>query len=286
MVWVLVVLVAYLAALVLIAWVSLHPPRVPVFFSPGSLGAPQVEMEFESLDGLRLKGWWIPADEPTGVAVLSHGYIMNRSELATVAYTLWRQGVSCLLIDFRAHGRSEAATCTMGYSERQDVIAAARWARAKAPDLPLVLIGSSMGSAASAFALAEDPTIADALVLDSSYSRLASASIGWWRFLGGKVLAFFLAPVALVAIPFVRLNPFLVDVGKALEEIDKPVLILHGTADKLATPKEAKRNFARCKGACEIVWLEGCDHAEGRWIHPGLYGQSLERFLRASSIVR
>lgn len=280
MIWVVFALAVYLLTLAVITWASLHPPRIPVFFSPGGLGAPQEEVEFKTPDGNTLRGWWIEAPNAKGVAVLSHGYVMNRSELAPVAYVLWQMGISSLLFDFRAHGRSGGKVTTMGFKEGEDVTAAALYARERCPGGPLVLIGSSMGSAASAFAAATRPDIADALVLDSCYSTLASASLGWWRFLGGKLLAVILSPVTIFAIPAIGFNPFRVDVSEAMRKLStKPVLFLHGNRDVLALPKEATRNHKAWGGSREIVWFEGCGHAEGRWIHPELYQDSLVRFL-------
>ena len=286
MVWFGVALAVYLAILVVITWVSLHPPRIPVFISPGAMGAPQEEVEFESQDGTKLRGWWVEAENATAVAVLSHGYVMNRSELAPVAHMLWEQGVSCLLYDFRAHGRSGGRVTTMGHLESHDVAAAARYAKRRCQGKPLVLIGSSMGSAASAFAWANDAAIADAMVLDSCYSTLASASLGWWRFLGGNLLPIILSPTVLLAIPAIGLNPFRIDVSEAMRKLStKPVLFLHGNKDVLALPKEAIRNHGAWGGSSCVVWFDGCGHSEGRWILPELYRESLFNFLEAEGMI-
>src|SRR5207248_6875096 len=143
--------------------------------------------------------------------------------------------------------------------------------RQRAPSAKIVLIGSSMGAAASALALATHEGLADALILDSSYSKLSKAISGWWRFLGGTWLSIVLWPVIVIAAPLAKLNPFKVDVAKAMQHIHVPVLILHGDCDNLALPSEAQRNFSACAGACELVWMPTCGHSEGRWVHPQLY---------------
>ncbi len=286
MIWILVALAVYVAILLIVLRVSLCPPRIPIFLSPEGLGSPQEEVDFLSKDGTALCGWWVEAENATAVAVLSHGYLMNRSELSPVAHTLCQLGVSCLVYDFRAHGRSGGKTTSMGYCERHDVAAAAIYAKLRCPGRKLVLMGSSMGAAASALALAEDISLAEALVLDSCYSTLSSASLGWWRFLGGKPLAFALSPVTLLAIPVIGFNPFRVDVSEALRKLStKPVLFLHGKKDVLALPKEANRNRGAHPGEGDIVWFEGCGHAEGRWIHPLLYDESLLSFLKGAGFL-
>jgi len=279
MIWICGFLALYLLALLLVMWVSLHPPRIPIFLSPGAFGIPQQDVELRSKDGVRLSAWWCDHENARGIAVLSHGYMMNRSELATVALLLHQHGFACILHDFRGHGRSAKAVVSFGARERLDVVAAIEYAKSRRPNLPVVLIGSSMGSAASALALSENPSLAEALVLDSCFSRMASASVGWWRFLGGQLLAIVLAPVTVLGIPFAGVNPFKIDIARTLAVLKgKPVLILHGNADDLALPSEANRNQAACDA--KLVWFDGCGHSEGRWLQPELYNTSLLEFLR------
>ncbi len=308
MVWVIVIVAAYLLILLGIAWISLHPYRIPIFLSPGGLGCSQEDVEFTTSDGITLRGWWVDAcktpplqrngtagevserselggganaarPQPSAVAIVSHGYMMNRSELSPLAPLLASRGISSLYYDFRAHGRSGGRKSYLGFKERLDIAAAIALARQRHPGCKIVLIGSSMGAAASALAAGEDPSI-NGLVLDCSYSRLPSAVLGWWRFLGGKVLATILAPTPILCMPMAGFNPYKVDVAESLTRAgDVPVLFFHGDCDTLALPSEAKRNQEACKGPTKIVWMKNCGHAEGRWIHPGLYNSELVAFL-------
>lgn len=276
----------YLLFLCLIVWVSLHPKRLPFFISPGLLGAPQSEVEFSSRDGVTLRGWWIEAAEPKAVVVLVHGYIMNRSEMTPVAYHLWRLGCSCLVFDLRAHGRSGGSSTGLGWLERADVAAAIAWASARHPDTKVAVIGSSMGGAAAAFALGYGLARPDAVVLDSAYSTLDSAVLGWWRFLGGKTLAWILAPTLLLSAVFVRFRPRDVDVARALSQApETPVLILHGKRDNLALPSQALRNFEACRRGT-LEWFDNCGHSEGRLNQPEKYLAVLQRFLEEHGVVR
>lgn len=137
-----------------------------------------------------------------------------------------------------------------------------------------------MGSAASAMALAEDPTLADALVLDSCYGKLSEAVSGWWRFLGGRYLELAFKPILVIAHPFIGFDPWAVDVADALARIpDVPILFFHGLKDTLALPIEAERNIAAHKGVHHVEWFEGCGHSEGRWMFPVRYWETLTGFL-------
>lgn len=277
----------YLAIVVAVAWLSVHPVRTPLFLSPGAMGAPQRDVEFRSADGIDLKAWWIEGEPREGhetVAICLHGYLMTRSELTPLAATLWKEGCSCLLPDFRAHGRSGGKLCGVGWLERLDVAAAMAWVREQRPDARIVLIGSSMGAAAAAFAAAEVGGVS-ALVMDCGYSRLSSAALGWWRFLGGQALAVLFAPTVVVAAPMVGVNPFRIDVAAALRKADIPTLLIHGDKDRLALPAEAERNLAACGDKGRLVWMPNSNHAEGRWVHPALYEDSVLAFLRDLDLI-
>jgi alpha-beta hydrolase superfamily lysophospholipase len=269
----------YLSFLILVIRFSLSPKRMPYFISPGMMGLPQEDVELRTKDGVKLRGWWSNHDAPRGLALVVHGYIMNRSEMTPVGAWLHARGYAMLAIDLRAHGRSGGKRTTLGYFERFDVLAACEWLKARHPELPLIVIGSSMGAAAAALAHGLEEAPADALVLDSVYSRLDQAILGWWRFLGGRTLELALYPVVWIGgwvMPF-RLRH--VDVAEALSrQPETPVLIVHGDKDDLALPQAAERNLASAKLG-RIVWFRGCGHSEGRLLQPERYFQELRTFL-------
>ena len=279
MLWLIILLVLYLGILALALRMSLYPIRTPIFISPGALGVPQEEFQVQSTDDITIRGWKTQPPNPKGVLLMAHGYLMNRSELSPLAVQLYEKGWASMILDLRAHGKSGGKKATFGVLERHDVAAAAKLAREEFPNLPIVMVGSSMGSAACAFALADDPSLADGLVLDSSYSKLPDAVLGWWYFLGGKPLRAFLWPSVFVAAPFVGFNPFKVDVAEAVKKLKIKVLLMHGDVDTLANPRQAARNLEAAGDCGEIVWFEGCGHSEGRWIHPERYIRSLEAYL-------
>jgi alpha-beta hydrolase superfamily lysophospholipase len=281
--WIAVLLGVYVLLLVGIAWFSLRPVRIPIYLSPGGMGLPQEEVEFMSQDGVRLTGWWVANENAQTVAIFAHGYMMNRCELVPEAFFLWQRGVACLLLDERMHGRSGGQFSTTGVKEALDVAAASAFVKSRMPGAKIVLIGSSMGSAASLLALTADLSVADALVLDSCYSRLPGAILGWWRFLGGPILSWLLSPTVLMAWAITGVNPFQIDLAYFLAGVkDKPMLFLHGSKDNLALPEEAQRNFAAASEPKTMVWFDRCGHSEGRWLQPDKYHEALIAFLIAS----
>jgi len=282
MIWFLLILaILYMMALVGVTFCFVYPFRTPIFLSPGFLGTAQEPTEFvDSSTGKLLRGWWVPHDDPKVVMICCHGFMMNRAELAPFAARFKDHPMAFLFFDFPAHGSSQGRKSGFGYRERSAVVTAVAEARKKYPTAKIILAGSSMGAVASAFALGDDPNLADGLILDSCYDRLVDAINGWWLFLGGKKLRFFLYPIAWLGYPISGLNPFSVVVSRALKNVSVPTLVIHGEADSLAPLHHAKANFDALAGPKALVTFPGRNHSEARWEEPERYFGAIEEFLR------
>ena len=83
----LVLLALYVLAVFVATYVSLHPPRVPLWISASMLGYPEERVKLDS-DGTELTGWWSDGGDGSLAIVCCHGYIMNRCELLPMMVTL------------------------------------------------------------------------------------------------------------------------------------------------------------------------------------------------------
>jgi len=262
------ILVLYLLVLIGVVLISIRPVRTPFFLSPDSVGVRHEDVSFQSKNGI-LKGWWLGHLFAQGVVVFAHGYLMNRSEWTAMAVAAHRAGYACLLFDFHSHGKSESGgMVTVGPRESYDVAAAIEYARMRLPKHRVAVVGSSMGAAASVLAVSHRLADVDAMILDSCYTTLAAGILGWWRFVGGKLLAFVLAPAVFVAWAVTRVNPFDVNITRELEDVDCPVLILHGEMDKLGGPECARANFASLSEDydSQLAIFRDANHGEAKWV--------------------
>ncbi len=261
----------YFGAIWLVVRVGLRPPRMPLFLTPAALDCPQEDIAFHTADGLTLRGWWLPADVPKGCVVIAHGYLMNRCELSIVGSKLRQAGWDVLMFDLRAHGESQGQRCGMGWHEARDVEAAANLARSRSGDRPVVLLGSSMGGAASALALSKAPGLAQGMVMDSVYSQLPDAAMGILRVFVGRWAPKAFAPGIVLAWPMLGFKPWKVDLADHLPRVDCPVLMLHGSRDGLIPPDRARRNFEALPHPQGPIWFERAGHCEGRMLEPKRY---------------
>ncbi len=273
----------YVLSLFVVARVSVHPPRVPEFISPGTLGFPQDNVTFPSLDEVELAGWWVEGS-PELVIICAHGYMMNRCEFVPMTGALRTSGASLLFFDFRGHGKSAKERCTIGPHEGRDVQGAIRYAQSRHPDAKIILLGSSMGAAASVLAAIEDPEAVDGLILDGLYRSLDEAGKGWWLFLGGKGLQRLLGPTILFGRALTGVSPRTVRIDLALKALaGKPMLILNGTDDPIVPKAAATANHAAAGQYATIEWFEGAGHGNPRFREPERYQALILEFLRQIS---
>ncbi len=275
MAWLLLIPGLYLALLAGIALVARRPPRHPPRITPPARGVPP-----ETVWIGELHAWWCEHPSPRGAALMVHGYAMNRSEFVPEASLLYKEGFSVLMLETRSHGRSKGGLGGFGWIERDDVKAGAGWLRDRVPGVPLLIMGSSQGAAASAFALGEEPDLADALVLDGAYGRMDRAVRGFLDFLFTRRYARFFAPGVPLTGLFLGFSPYGKDVAASLYAMGpKPVLLIHGERDSIAFPTEAQRNIAALQGPTTVVWQPGMGHAEGRWEQTEDYHGALRKFI-------
>ena len=110
---------------------------------------PYEEVSIESFDGLTLFGRYYHVKDGAPLDIGFHGYRSSAlTDFAGGSELSFSMGHNLLLIDERAHGRSEGRTITFGIQERWDV---ERWARFAVErfgaDVQIILYGVSMGAA-------------------------------------------------------------------------------------------------------------------------------------------
>jgi pimeloyl-ACP methyl ester carboxylesterase len=146
------------------------PDRENANLTPASFELAYEDVSFRSGDGTELKGWWVPAAPSLGSVVMVHGLNRSRIEMVKRVPFVHARGWSTLLLDLRHHGASGGEATTFGVKEKDDVKAAAHFARERAAG-PVVLWGVSLGAASAVLAAAEDPGV-KGLICDSSFRSL------------------------------------------------------------------------------------------------------------------
>lgn len=247
--------------------------------TPAALGAQYESVTFESA-GIPLTGWYLPARAHPVTIVITHGLFRSRYETLERGVALWKLGYGVLLYDVRRHGRQPGEFSTVGYAERRDVRAAVEFVRRRAPYDRIVLLGVSMGAAASLLAAAETSEVA-AVVSDSSFRSFQDAVANDVRYLG--LPQWPLAPV-LTYITAWRMGvaPSDFDIERAVRRLAVPVLFIGGSRDRrmpVATTLEPLYQAARHSAKRRLI-IEGAAHGEAYLVAPQRYVEAIDGFIQ------
>jgi uncharacterized protein len=159
-----------LLALFLLRWSfsAVHPQRLFTFKGPQPVDfhLEAEEVVVKSRDGFLLSAWYIRGSRPAAI-ILAHGLAGDKDFTAFHAASLAPSGYHLLLLDLRAHGRSQGELSTMGVNEANDILGALDFLRIQ-PEIDPQQIGAlgiSMGAQAVIRAAARDQGIR-AMVLE------------------------------------------------------------------------------------------------------------------------
>ena len=129
-------------------------PDNRLYFLPQRFGLWHEEVGFNSADGTRLFGWFLPGKPPLkGTVIHFHGNAANISNHLYAVRWMPPQGYSVFLFDYRGYGRSEGSANRLGAIE--DGAAAIQYVRGRSDVDPnrLFIYGQSLGGALAVSAL-------------------------------------------------------------------------------------------------------------------------------------
>jgi acylglycerol lipase len=237
------------------------------------------DVRFSSRDGTELFGRIFTADQsPRATVILVHGLGEQSSRYLHVGAWLSGAGFRAVAFDLRGHGRSHGERgFLLRYDEFLDDVASAI-STFRLPDKPLFLYAHSLGGqVAINYILRDKPTFLNGAVIASPWLRLAFRPNPFKLFLA-KLLRYVLPSFSqetdrdltklsrdiefLNAMPDRDLNHRRVSARMysemvrgarmaldGAERFDVPLLMLHGTHDRVTSFSASEEFFARAKSA-------------------------------------
>jgi pimeloyl-ACP methyl ester carboxylesterase len=261
----------------------LHPPRRKLRRTPAALGLSYEPVTFAGR-GVKLAGWYVPSHGDAAV-VLVHGFGRERTQLLSLVPALHAAGYHTLLYDMRARGTSGGDAVTFGHYEADDLAAAAAYLRARSGARRVAAIGVSLGAAVSVLAAARGADL-DAVVADSAFADLRALvdegtpvrlfAVGalagpLWRRVGRLVLWH--------AERWSGLRAAAVRPVDAAGQIGRPVLFIHGMADRLFGHHHSIALHAATGHPSELWLVPEADHVGAYDRDPAEYTRRILAFL-------
>lgn len=254
-----------------------YHPSDKVYLTPEDTALEYENVYFKSMDGTKLHGWFMPAKgEAWGTVVHFHGNAGNiTAHLKMVSFFPYH-GVNLFMFDYRGYGESEGSPERKGVYE--DSLSAVRYvlSRHDVSRNSVFLLGQSLGGA-NAIAVAslnKEPGIR-ALVIDSSfysYRSIVRDKIGVIPF-----ISWFKGPLSYV----MATDSF--HSGDLIGLISPtPVMIIHGTADRVIPQHHGRQLFERAREPKILVMVEGGDHISALGPQNREYREQVLEFLKQS----
>jgi acylglycerol lipase len=251
-----------------------------------------LESQFTGNDNLKLYyQCWLPLDEPKAILLVAHGLAEHSGRYSNLANYFLPKGYAVYGFDQRGHGKSDGVK---GYVERfsyfvDDLSIFLRLVHSRHHGVKTFLVGHSIGGTiATACAILHKDEFHGLILSGASLSTpsgVATATI-----FAARILSLVLPKVGLYVIdaegisqdrrvvdayvndPLVyrgkisaRLGIELIKamgtVNRRISEIQLPILVMHGTADRLSDPKGSQMLYQKASSPDKILKLyEGYHH--------------------------
>ncbi|NLB48421.1 MAG: alpha/beta hydrolase [Erysipelotrichia bacterium] len=173
-------------------------------------------------------------------AILCHGYrAMGYRDFAGITKDLLAKNISVVMIDHRAHGKSEGRSLTLGVREVKDVLKWIEYVKKTFGKKQLILMGFSMGAATvlNCADKVEDDTL---IFADSPYSHPKELLQTIIKNIFLPV-AIFYPLINLAAIIFARTSMNKLNAYEAIKKSKCRILINHGTKDSVVPQKLSQK---------------------------------------------
>lgn len=234
----------------------------------------------QSHDGLTLSGRYYHVEDGAPLDICFHGYRSSWMTDFSGGSELSRQmGHNLLLIDQRAHGKSQGSTITFGLLERLDLLTWVDYISSRfGSGTPIFLYGISMGGATVLMAPQEQlPSNVSGIIADCPYANAMEIILHVAKDM--PIPLWLTRPfVILGARIFGRFDIRETDARKELPHARIPVLIIHGEADGFV-PAEMSDLVSSNPGHITRHTFPGADHGISYLVDPQRYRKIVMDFV-------
>jgi fermentation-respiration switch protein FrsA (DUF1100 family) len=241
-------------------WHNIYCPFRTIAGTPDEVGLRFENVVFTAPDGVKLNGWYLPADGARLTLLLSHGNGGNISHRIGKLLILHQLGVNVFIYDYRGYGRSEGRPSEAG--TYRDALAACDWLKINKNTAPAQIIayGESLGCAMAVELAVQRPVAG--IVLESPFTSVPDMARTIYPWL-----------------PLHWICSFRYDSFSKIGNLKAPLLVFHSPTDEIVPFAQGEKLFAAAPEPKHFVKLRGY-HNDGFEVSEEVYRQALAEFLR------
>ena len=241
---------------------------------------PHEDVQVTSFDGLTLRGKYFEYKKGAPIELMFNGYQGSAErDLCGGVKRCFALERNVIIIDQRAHGKSDGSVTTFGIKERKDCLKWIDFTLNKfGKETKIILTGISMGAATVMMAGGEDlPNNVLYILADCGYTSAKDII--------KKVIREMHLPDKILY-PFVKLGAFIfghfnLDETSPLEAIKKcktPIILFHGESDSFVPCDMSKKIYEISPSIKEIVLVKDAEHGLSYPIDKNNYLNNLKEF--------
>lgn len=237
-------------------------------------------VSIQSDDGERLVGYWCEAPDAKRTVIAFHGWRSSwKKDFRGIGDFLKTEQCNVLYVEQRAQNGSGGSYIGFGLLERCDCALWAKWiSREKSADLPIYLMGVSMGAATVLMAAGlELPAGIHGIVADCGFTspdaiwrHVVVDNLGLPGFPGGVADHFCQRKI--------HMSMKAYSTVAAMKANHIPVLFIHGTDDHFVPIEMTYEAYRACGAEKRLLVVPGAEHAQSYRVDRARYQETLREF--------
>lgn len=220
-------------------------------------------INFKSFDNAKLSSFltYSSLDSVKGTIILLHGIRSNKESFIELSNKLSKLGFNSVALDSRAHGKSGGTHCTFGVKEKKDVSELISVLSEKEGITENIGVwGQSLGGAIGLQALGNDKRIKFGII-ESTFSDFKTITNDYFKYHTG----FNIRPLTNYLVyrtgQIAEFDPNEAKPIKYCENIEQPILIVHGNKDERINIQYGKDNFSKIPNTKkEFMEIKSANH--------------------------
>lgn len=199
-------------------------------------------------------------DTTKSTIILLHGIRSNKDHFLDLSSLLAKKGFNSVALDLRAHGESGGQFCTFGVNEKKDIKSIIDYLTEKENIENIGIWGQSLGGAVAIQAMGFDKRIKFGII-ESTFTDFKTIVNDYFDLHAGFSFKPFSDYLSIRAASIADFDAEDAKPIKYCEDINQPILIVHGNKDDRIDISYGKANFSKIKSRDkEFLEIDKANH--------------------------